>query len=167
MSKRILLLSAAFAVLAGGCGGGAKVFISDIRLRGTVPPAVLTEEASAAPAVVQNQNGMDNGGAASLGSPRAIMTDLESRIGEDLQVEFAFSGKESPKAGPRRGMRVEKGQFVRLSRGRSQIVTQEADEHCVDDNNVCSTVWVHGRPEGGSLGAWYPIVVFDYTPPGE
>ena len=27
----------------------------------------------------------------------------------------------------------------------------------------CPGVWVHGRPAGGSLGAWYPIVVFEYT----
>ncbi len=75
-----------------------------------------------------------------------------------------FNGKETPNAGPLRGMRVVTGDTVRISEGRSQEVAVEAGEYCNQDKSQCSRVWVHGRPKSGSLGAWYPLVVFDYKP---
>jgi len=137
-----------------------QVFISDTRLRGPVPSAedlatqaaveMSATETAAAPA-----------SAADSDIP-AIIDDLVRRIGEDLEAQNTFSGRETPRAGPLRGMRVEPGDIIRVSSGRSQETAVEADEYCVDQGNRCSAIWVYGRPGGGSQGAWYPIVIFDY-----
>lgn len=151
-------LFSVFALLL--IGTWCQVFISDTRLRGPVPsPEELAEqevamlhatETAAAPASAEEND------------IQAIIDDLTSRIGEDLAAQNTFSGRETPRAGPLRGMRLEVGDIIRISSGRSQETAVEADEYCVDQGNRCSTVWIYGRPGGGSLGAWYPIVIFDY-----
>jgi hypothetical protein len=59
-------------------------------------------------------------------------------------------------------MRVEPGDIIRISAGRSQETAMEADQYCVEQGERCSTVWIYGRPGGKSLGAWYPVVIFEY-----
>ena len=139
---------------------GCRVFINDTRLRGPVPP----------PEILAQQEATRVSAAATAVAPaseeenviRTIINDLIERVGEDLEAQATFSGRETPKAGPLRGMRIEPGDVIRISSGRSQETAVEADEYCVDQANRCSTVWVYGRPGGGSQGAWYPIVIFDY-----
>lgn len=160
LMQRVVLLSLLFmfALLAGGCG--VRVFISDTRLRGPVPdPAVLAAQATvaavvtataAAPIPAEQQN------------VRAIIRELTNLVGEDLTAQNTFSGREAPRAGPLRGMRIEPGDTMRISAGRSQETALEADEYCVNQGEHCSTIWVYGRPGGKSQGAWYPLVIFDY-----
>ncbi len=163
MKQSFILLLGFVALLATGCG--TRVFISDTRLRGTIPPpevmaAVATEAAVAA------ENATPTPSKAEEDTIRKVIRDLEDRVGEDLVAIEGFSGRETPNAGPLRDMRVEPGDAVRVSAGRSQEVAMRASEYCVDNEDGstnCSTVWVHGRPAGGSMGAWYPIVVFEYS----
>jgi len=158
--KRLLGVAVLFgiALLVGGCG--VRVFISDTRLRGPVPdPTVLAAQAvaaaaatatAAAPMPEEQQN------------VRALIRELTDLVGQDLTAQNTFSGREAPRAGPLRGMRIEPSDTIRVSSGRSQETAVEADEYCVDQGARCSTVWIYGRPGGKSQGAWYPLVIFDY-----
>ena len=162
MRRNLILLLLGLLGLMATTGCGVRVFISDTRLRGTVPPPeVLNAQATAeAEAAAQATPTLSREQEQSLDD---VIDDLEGRVGEDLTALSSFSGRETPNAGPLRGMRVEPGDSIRISAGRSQEIAVEAGEYCVDtdDGEVCSRVWVHGRPAGGSLGAWYPIIVFE------
>lgn len=161
--KRLMLVAAllVIALLVGGCG--VRVFISDTRLRGPVPDAtalavqaVATADAvatAAAPATADQD------------SVRTLIQELTALVGQDLTAQNTFSGREAPRAGPLRGMRVEPGDTIRVSSGRSQETAVEAEEYCVNQGSRCSTVWIYGRPGGKSQGAWYPLVIFDYELP--
>lgn len=156
-----LLIGCLLALLLAGCG--VKVFISDTRMGGAVPSAAEVAAAEAT-AAVELVNATPTASAAETDEIDQIIDDLTARVGEGLIATEAFSGKETPNAGPLRGMRVEAGDHVRISAGRSQEVAVEASEYCrKDDKSVCSRVWLHGRPNSGSMGAWYPVVIFDYV----
>jgi len=148
-------------LLLTGCGGG-RVFISDTRMQGPVPSA---EELAAvtATAVAVQASATPTPSAAEAVSIDAIIDDLTERVGEDMQVIAPFNGRETPNSQPMRGMRIQPGDTVRISSGRSQQTAVEAAEYCVE--STCSRVWVHARPKGGSQGAWYPVVVLEYQLP--
>ena len=148
-------------IVVMGLMAGCRVFISDTRLRGPVPdPAVLaTQEAERAIATATaeappSEEEVNN---------RSIIDDLVEMIGDDLKANNSFSGRETPKTGPLRGMRVEQGDTIRISSGRSQETAVEAEEYCVDQKTRCSNLWVYGRPGGRPKGAWYPLVIFEYA----
>lgn len=149
------------AIFIAGCQ--FSIFISDTRMRGPVPPQeVLASTAAAETAVAANATATPSAGEARRIDD--IIANLETLVGGDLVAQFSYSGRESPRAArPMRDMRVEPGDTIRVSAGRSQEIAVEAEEYCVGSNqDRCSRVWVHGRPGGGSQGAWYPIVVFEY-----
>jgi hypothetical protein len=155
--KHTLFSLMAAALVLTGCG--VKVFISDTRLQGPVPsPEEIAAATATAEALVGEATPTPS--AAEADTIDAIIQELTSRVGEDFQIVAPFNGRETPNSGPLRGMRVEPGDQVRISSGRSQQTAVEAAEYCVEQR--CSRVWVHARPKGGSLGAWYPVVVLEY-----
>ena len=155
----VLILGIVLATTVTACN--VRVFISDTRLRGPVPSA--TEVAAArATTVATFGTPTPTPSVAEQSDIRALVRELSGLVGKDLSVVAGFSGRETPNSGARRGMRVDPGDFIRVSAGRSQEVAMGAGEYCVAEH--CSRVWVHGRPGGGSLGAWYPLVIFEYPP---
>jgi hypothetical protein len=154
---RLLFFYGIVFLLLAGCG--FKVFISDTRLTGPVPsPAEQAAATATAEAALVNATPTPSADEANL--MQQTIDDLTDRIGEDLEVVAPYNGKETPNAGPLRGMRVEPGDTIRISSGRSQTTAVEAAEYCVQEK--CSRVWVFGRPKAKSLGAWYPVVIFKY-----
>jgi hypothetical protein len=158
--RRYLLLVAIVALTFTVAGCRFRVFVSDTRLRGPVPDP--TQMAIQAEAIAQAQAAATPV-PATTDATLEMLADLRGRVGEDLNARNAFSGRETPRAGPMRGMRVEPGDIVRLSSSRSQETATLADEYCVEQGTRCSNLWVYGRPGGRPQGAWYPIVIFDYA----
>ena len=155
--QRLIIL--ALTLTLSACGG-MRVFISDTRLRGPVPdPTELAAQATAAANATATAEAPKS---ESENRSDAIMADLISKIGEDLEATNTFSGRETPRAGPLRGMRIRPGESVRIASGRSQETAVVANEYCVDQGTRCSAVWVYGRPGGKPQGAWFPIVIFEY-----
>ncbi|MDQ4076110.1 MAG: hypothetical protein M3220_07665 [Chloroflexota bacterium] len=153
--KRALLTLILFGVLlnTSGCGG-VRIFISERRLRGTV-----TDEDVVAVSAVEEATPEASSDAA------AIIRDLEDRVGDDLVAQSTFSGRETPNSRPVRDARVEPGDTIRISSSRAQQVVQIAEEHCQEAGTRCSNIWVYGRLRGGTVGAWYPLIIFDYDFP--
>lgn len=154
--KRViaLVLLSVMSLVLSGC----VVFISAERLRGPVPaPEVLAAQAEAA-AVPELSAEQQAQASANLD----VISDIEGRVGEDLVANASFSGRETPKSAPLRGARVKQGDKIRVSASRAQQSALEAEEYCIDQGKRCSTVWVYGRVSGGTLGAWYPLVIFEY-----
>jgi hypothetical protein len=152
----LLLVICCTPFLLAGCA----VFISAERLRGPVPaPEVLAaQQAAAADALAAEAAGGSSKDA-------ALIAELEGKVGEDLVAQATFSGRETPRSAPLRGARIETGEQIRVSASRAQQIAVEAEEYCVEQGARCSRVWVYGRVSGGTLGAWYPIVIFDYPLP--
>jgi len=161
--KRLLLVALLLLIATLAVGCGVRVFISDTRLRGPVPDATALAVQATANAEA----------AATAAAPVSVEQDtvrnliqaLTALVGQDLTAQNTFSGREAPRAGPLRGMRIEPGDTIRVSSGRSQETAVEAEEYCVNQGSRCSTVWVYGRPGGKSQGAWYPLVIFAYELP--
>ncbi len=156
----VLLFIVSVTLTSTGCG--VRVFISDRRLRGPVPtPTSESDQPSglSAPEPTATPSSEEKD------VIQVIVKDLENRVGEDLTALHSFSGRETPRSGPLRGARIKEGETIRISSSRAQQIALEASEYCVDDGARCSRVWVYGRVRGGTLGAWYPIVIFDYELP--
>ena len=156
----VLLFLASVVLTSAGCG--VRIFISDRRLRGPVPTptsesdqrlSISAPEPTATPSSEEKD------------VIQAVIQDLKNRVGEDLVALHSFSGRETPRSGPLRGARINEGDKIRISSSRAQQIALEASEYCVEDGARCSRVWVYGRVRGGTLGAWYPIVIFDYELP--
>ena len=153
------LIILTLTLMVSACGG-ARVFINDTRLRGPVPdPAELAAQATAAANATATAEAPKSESETQID---AIVADLTGKIGKDLAATNTFSGRETPRAAPLRGMRIRPGDTVRIASGRSQETAAVADEYCVDQGRRCSSVWVYGRPGGKPQGAWFPIVIFEY-----
>jgi hypothetical protein len=157
--KYILVLLSILNLVLTGAGCGVKIFISDTRLRGPVPTAtVQTEQAASQPAAEATTTPSSE----ELDVIQQVMDDLKGQVGKDLIAQTSFSGRETPNSGPLRGARLEAGDTIRISASRAQQIVLEASEYCVEGGARCSRVWIYGRVKGSTLGAWFPIVIFDY-----
>jgi hypothetical protein len=154
--KRLVYAIVLVGFLLSISGCGTRIYISERRLRGPV-----TEESTAAVARQREARVAPEVTA----DEASVIRDLEGRVGDELVAQSTFSGRETPATRPMRGARVEPGDVIRISSSRAQRVAQTAGDHCQDGGTRCSNVWVYGRLTGTTIGAWYPIVIFDYDLP--